>query len=217
MTARSGTSLAGTAFFSGAAALLFVPLFIGRRLGPLDFWWGFSLSLVLLTGLGFFMDREFRAALKPGPGLKPPAAIGLGILSALGLYAVFLGGGILATALLPAAQSGISSIYGFKAGASTARITALLALVIGPGEELFWRGLLQRRMQRHWGGRGGWLAAAALYAVVHAGSGNTLLILAAGVCGLAWGFLFLRFRSIVLNAVSHALWDVAVFVLWPIA
>jgi hypothetical protein len=81
---------------------------------------------------------------------------------------------------------------------------------------LFWRRLLQRRLEDLWGGWKGCLAAAALYTAVHAGSGNPLLVLAAGVCGLFWGYLYLRFRSVVLNAVSHALWDAAVFILWPV-
>ena len=32
---------------------------------------------------------------------------------------------------------------------------------------------------------------------------------------LFWGWLYLRFRSPVLNIVSHTLWDLAVFVVFP--
>lgn len=217
MTRGSGKRLAVTGILSTSAALLFVPLFAFRRLGPMDFWWGFSFSLLLLTGLGYLLERIGTDSAKRGPSLKLPVEIGLGVLSAAALYLVFRAGGSAVSVFLPSLSPGITSIYGFKATASPVRILALMLLVIGPGEEWIWRGVLQRRMQHHWGKWGGWLAATALYAAVHAASGNLLLVLAAGTCGLFWGYLFLRFRSIVLNAVSHALWDVAIFILWPIA
>lgn len=206
-----------TALFCAAGALLFVPLFLFRRFGPLDFWWAFSLTLVLLTGLGLVLDREFRTGLRKASRLKLRDEIVLGILSAGALYLVFFAGRVLISRLLPGSGEAVGSIYAFRGSASVFRVTALLLLVIGPGEELFWRALLQGRLEKRWGAAGGWLAASALYTAVHAGSGNPLLLLAAAVCGLFWGFLFLRFRSIVLNAVSHSLWDVAVFILWPLA
>jgi membrane protease YdiL (CAAX protease family) len=42
-----------------------------------------------------------------------------------------------------------------------------------------------------------------------------MLILAAAVCGVFWGGLYLRFRSPLLNIVSHTLWDLLVFVILP--
>ena len=62
-----------------------------------------------------------------------------------------------------------------------------MALLIGPGEEIFWRGYLQRRWQERFGAGRGFLFAAALYAAVHAGSGNVMLVLAAAVCGAVLG------------------------------
>ena len=90
-----------------------------------------------------------------------------------------------------------------------------MTLIIGPGEELFWRGYLQRNFQERWGGWKGFLAATAVYALVHAGSGNPMLVLAAAVCGLFWGYLYLRTKSILLVLISHTIWDLAVFILFP--
>ena len=42
-----------------------------------------------------------------------------------------------------------------------------------------------------------------------------MLLLAALVCGVFWGWLYIRFDSILLNAVSHTAWDVAVFLIFP--
>jgi membrane protease YdiL (CAAX protease family) len=91
-----------------------------------------------------------------------------------------------------------------------------MIFLIGPGEELFWRGFLQRRLQADYGPWYGFLISAAIYSLVHIGSGNPMLVLAAGVCGLFWGFLYLRYRSLLMNMVSHKLWDVAIFLLFPV-
>jgi membrane protease YdiL (CAAX protease family) len=42
-----------------------------------------------------------------------------------------------------------------------------------------------------------------------------MLVLAAAVCGLFWGVIYLKTRSVLLVAVSHTLWDLAVFILVP--
>jgi len=63
--------------------------------------------------------------------------------------------------------------------------------------------------------RFGWLAAALAYCLVHLASGNLVLIGAALVCGLFWGCLFVRYDSLWANIVSHVVWDVGVFILFP--
>ena len=198
-----------------SAVLLFVPLFMFRSVGPLDFWWWMSANITLLSALSFFLDKNFGPFLRTDLGRGAAWKAGLGVLAAAALYGLFLAGNALSRQILPFAGAGISEVYGFKTGAGLPRIVILMALLIGPGEELFWRGFLQRRFQAHFGGLAGWLLATAIYAVVHAGSGNPMLVLAAVVCGLFWGFLFLRTRSVWLVAVSHTVWDLAVFVVFP--
>jgi len=132
------------------------------------------------------------------------------------LYGIFWAGNLLVHALLPGAVGGIASLYDLKGCASTARVALLLGLVIGPGEELVWRGVIQRALTARLGAVGGLLAATALYAVVHLFSGNPLLILAALVCGLFWGVLYQRTGSIVLVVISHTAWDLVVFLILPL-
>jgi membrane protease YdiL (CAAX protease family) len=198
-----------------AAVLLFVPLFIFRGVGPLDFWWWMSLDLVLLIGLGSAIDRGFLPALKADLSSGWGNKLVFGAVSAAALYALFFAGNLVSRRILPFAGAGIADVYGFKAEASPIRIVLLMALLIGPGEELFWRGFLQRRWQDRFGRVPGFLAAAALYTFVHVGSGNPMLVLAAAVCGLFWGAIYDRTGSLLLVAVSHTLWDIAVFVLFP--
>lgn len=197
------------------ALLLFVPLFAFRRIGPLDFWWWMGGSIVLAVVFGFLSDRSygrlFRDDLRSSTGKK----ILLGIFSALVLYGIFFAGNTASRILFPFADSGIAQVYGFKQGASVLRIALLMGLIIGPGEELFWRGYLQRFWQSRFGRIPGFAASVLLYTLIHSASGNLMLILAAGVCGLFWGALYLRYRSVVILIVSHTLWDLMVFLILP--
>lgn len=197
------------------AALLFVPLFITRGFPGFDFWWWMAANLVVLLALTAFLDPAGWVGLWEDWRHRLGVKLGAGLLSAGVLYLVFGVGNFLARRLFPFAGSGIADVYAFKVGASGLRIALLMALVIGPGEELFWRCFLQRRLQEQWGGWRGFLAATGLYCLVHVSSGNLMLVLAAAVCGVFWGLLYWRWRSAALNVVSHTVWDLAVFLLFP--
>ena len=200
-----------------AAITLFVPLFVFRSIGPFDFWWWMSANLAILIGWAAAVSTGFRSAVADDLRAGLAKKIAFGLVSAAALYLIFFAGNILARKLFPFAAQNIAAVYDFKSGVAPARVWILMMCVIGPGEEIFWRGYLQRALMRRIGKWPGLLLATALYAGVHAGSGNIMLILAALVCGLFWGWLYLRFNSITLNAVSHTTWDVAVFLMFPFA
>lgn len=196
------------------AVALFVPLFVTHGIGAFDFWWWMGANAAVFIGLSL-LDREYRltllADLRHGLGWK----LGAGLGSAAFLYAVFFVGNILSRELFSFAGQGIENVYQFKEGASLLRVSLLIGLLIGPGEELFWRHFLQRRLSAHWGPWVGFFAASALYALVHLGSGNPMLVLAAGLCGLYWGLLYLLTRSVTLVLISHVVWDLVVFLVAP--
>jgi hypothetical protein len=197
------------------AAALFIALFRLRHVGPLDFWAWLAANVVLVVAAGFLVDRDYarRLRLDLRSGLLRKAA--LGVLSAAALYAVFAVGRVVALRLFPFAEAGIGNVYALRAGVPVLRVVLLIGLVIGPGEELFWRGFFQERTGKTTKPAAGFALTAMLYTAVHMASGNVMLVLAAAVCGVFWGWLYLRYRSPVLNAVSHTLWDLAVFVVFP--
>jgi len=197
------------------AAVLFIALFRLRHLGPLDFWAWLAANVILVSAVGFALDRDYarRLRLDLRSGLLRKAA--LGVLSAAALYAVFAAGRVAALRLFPFAGAEIGNVYALKAGVPVLRVALLIGLVIGPGEELFWRGFFQERVAATTKPLFGFVLTAMLYTAVHLASGNIMLVLAAAVCGVFWGWLYLRFRSPVLNIVSHTLWDLAVFVVFP--
>jgi membrane protease YdiL (CAAX protease family) len=206
-------ALAGVAVLT---AVLFTLLFRFRRLGPLDFWWWMALNVCLAAGLGLAADRNYAARI--GKDLKVGflRKAGIGLLSAAALYAIFALGRLAALKIFPSAASGIASIYGLKSGVGSARLILLLGLVIGPGEEIVWRGFLQENLGRRLGRGAGFALTALAYALVHISNGNVMLVLAAGVCGVFWGLLYSAFKSIAVNAVSHALWALTIFILRPL-
>lgn len=215
---RSEAKRPGIAALAGVAvliAVLFVLLFSFRRLGPLDFWWWMALNVSLTAGLSLAADRGFAFRLKEDLTTGLARKTGLGLASAALLYGLFAAGRLAAIKIFPFAAAGIASIYGLKSGAGIPRLILLVGLLIGPGEEIVWRGFLQENLGRRLGRGTGLALAALIYMLVHVGSGNIMLVLAAGVCGLFWGSTYGIFRSTVLNSVSHAAWALLVFVIVP--
>jgi membrane protease YdiL (CAAX protease family) len=195
-----------------AAALAFSLLFAGVAV---DFWWQMAASVAGLCALAYLFDPPGMVEALRLPGRRIAAAVALGVLSAAVLYGVFYAGNAAADALTGFSRAQVARVYEFRRGAPVGLIVALMALVIGPGEEVFWRGFIQRRLVESRGVVGLALSVLA-YGLVHVASGNVMLVAAALVCGAFWGLLYWRFRSIWLNVVSHVLWDLAVFVVWPI-
>jgi len=198
------------------AAVLFVLLFFFHRLGPLDFWWWMSANIVLLVFLSFALDKSYFSLLLRDLSSELLRKILIGIVSAGVLYLIFFAGHYLCRAIFPLASGGIADVYSFRQDASPLRIILLLIFLIGPGEELFWRGFIQRHWQNRFGSLAGWLSAAALYSFVHLGSRNMMLVLAAFVCGLFWGGLYLRCRSPLMIIIGHTLWDSLIFIVLPL-
>lgn len=139
---------------------------------------------------------------------------GLGI--AVVLWFVFWTGDKLSQLLFDFARPQVDLIYGIKGGTSPTLISLLLLCIIGPGEEIFWRGYIQRRLSARWSPNTGFLLATAAYTLIHIPSLNFMLVMAALVCGVIWGGLFRLFpRHFTAIVVSHALWDAAAFVWFP--
>lgn len=141
----------------------------------------------------------------------------LGIGIAIGLWGIFWIGDKVSGWLFDFARPQVNAIYGMKAGESPWLLSALMLFLIGPAEEIYWRGYVQQTLSQRWGSNTGFAVATILYAIVHAGSLNFMLIMAALVAGIVWGALYRffpeRFSAIIL---SHALWDAAVFIWFPI-
>ncbi len=178
-----------------------------------NFWLGMTVAALVLTTLVCCFARDTWRLVRLNV-----SDVLLGVSIAVVLWCVFWLGDVVSSWILPFAREQVSSIYGLKMGESPWVVSALLLFVIGPAEELFWRGYVQRKLSARWNPNRGFLVATLLYTLVHITSFNFMLIMSALVCGLAWGGLFRliphRFGAILL---SHALWDAAVFIWFPIS
>ena len=135
----------------------------------------------------------------------PEVAIGVG--GAAVLYGVFWIGEQLLAWALPALSRQVGELYLIR-GQTRSRNMPLVLLVIGPAEELFWRGFVQYRA--------GFALALVGYAAVHVWERKAVLILAAAAGGAFWGGLLAWRGDLVAPIVCHALWDLAVVVWFPI-
>ena len=195
------------------AFLLWTVMFSPWTAPHVPFWWTMTFSASLLTLLSVkevWTMRHFHT-----PELLKNVLLGAAI--AIALWCVFWVGDKASTWLFDFARPQVNLIYGMKEGESPWLLSCLLLFLIGPAEEIFWRGYVQEKLSRRYSPNMGFILTTACYTLVHVASFNFMLIMASMVCGVAWGLLYRlfpnRFLAIIL---SHALWDAAVFVWFPI-
>ncbi|HEX5465396.1 MAG TPA: CPBP family intramembrane glutamic endopeptidase [Candidatus Limnocylindrales bacterium] len=173
-----------------------------------------------------FWQRMTRTGLALGGYalLRSPAArrlrprwwhVPLGLASAAALYATFQVGDRFARRFVPGGEQDIATIYALRTLRPRGEIAARLVTVIGPAEELFWRALVQEALMARLGRWPGAAAAALAYAGVHVVTGNFTLVGAAGVAGVEWCALYAAGMPLGALIVSHASWDVWIFLLQP--
>jgi membrane protease YdiL (CAAX protease family) len=187
-----------TAIGIAAAFGLFALTFRGDRK---RFWERMTLTGFVLGNMALANERELRRS-----RLRLlDVAQGLG--SAAVLYSIFTFGDQIARQIMPRGSKEIGDIYALRAIAPKEEIALRLAAIIGPAEELFWRGFVQRRA--------GGVAAAAAYGGAHLVTGNATLVGAATVAGIYWGLLRRLGMSLPALIVSHIAWDIWIFLLAP--
>ena len=194
------------------ATVLWTIMFSPWTAPHVNFWWMMTGSACTLSLCATFFNQGWWRKVQINP-----ADIFLGIAIAVALWGVFWIGDKLSQTMFDFARPQVDTIYSMKDGESPWLLTALMLFLIGPAEEIFWRGYVQQTLSQRWNPNIGFIVTTLIYALVHAGSCNFMLTMAALVAGAAWGLLYRlfpqRFAAIIL---SHALWDVAVFIWFPI-
>ena len=178
--------------------------------GPRDRFW----QRMTMTGLGLgaLSLVASRSARRTRIGALDVAA---GLASAAALYGTFQIGDRFARRFVPGGDAQIRDIYELRTLRPSREIAARLAVIIGPAEELFWRGLVQEDLMDRFGRWRGSALAAMAYGGVHVVTGNFTLFGAAGIAGAHW--CLLRAAGIPLGAliVSHVTWDIWIFLVQP--
>lgn len=199
------------------AAVFFFVMFSPWTAPYVNFWYTMTATAIILTSISLYSCRETIKELSNHSMKAWLWWILGGFLIAFVLWWAFWIGDKVSAWLFGFARPQVELIYGMKSGTSPVVIALLLLFIIGPGEELFWRAFLQRRLMQRWGKNMGFIAATACYTLVHIWSFNFMLVMAALVAGCCWGFLYrLSPRLLPALIISHAVWDVCAFILFPI-
>jgi membrane protease YdiL (CAAX protease family) len=171
------------------------------------FWYIFSAALLFLISYSIIMEEvEDKASFG--------TFIAYGALSGVLLYGVFwLGYSLIDLLNLPLLNQ-VDKLYG-RFSPSLLWHYIVLILIIIPGEEIFWRGFIQKRLMKHANVTLSIVLSSILYASVHLYSGYWILAFAAFIAGLFWGWLYAWKRSIPLVIVSHLIFDLFMFVILP--
>ncbi|MEA2619796.1 MAG: protease family protein [Chloroflexota bacterium] len=178
--------------------------------GPRDrFWHRMTMTGLTLGGLALLTSRPARRT-RIGR-----AEVAMGLASAAALYATFRVGDRFARRFVPGGDAEIRDIYTLRTIRPREEIALRLGTVIGPAEELFWRGLVQEALMHRYGRWTGAVLAASAYGGVHIVTGNFTLFGAAGIAGAHWCALYAAGVPLGALVVSHVTWDVWIFLIQP--
>jgi hypothetical protein len=189
-----------------ASALWFITFYLSWS----TFWIKISFSAAILALLSFWLQPDLKEQLKFNG-----QAIIVGLISAAALYLIFWIGKSVSAVIMPFAGQQIGGIYDKGAGTSMWVIALLLFFITGPAEELYWRGYLQKNLMLRLGPWRGDLLATVIYAAVHIWSFNFMLVGAAFVAGAFWGGMYLHFKNLTQVMISHSVWSMVIFAVFP--
>jgi membrane protease YdiL (CAAX protease family) len=201
-----------TVFTIFVAALLWFLMFSPWTAPYLNFWFSMSISASVLIFLSLFIDKKSILA-QFSFNVKD---VCIGLASAVVLWFVFYVGDYISSLIFDFSKTQVAGIYSLKDKGNSLIIGVLLLFLIGPAEEIFWRGFIQKRLGDKYGEWIAFFATTLIYALAHIWAFNFMLIMAALVCGGFWGLLYKWNKNLLTLVISHAVWDVAVFILFPI-
>lgn len=194
------------------AAVLWTIMFSPWTAPHINFWVVMTCSAAVLTAYSSLTDRE----LWKGLDFKV-SDIFIGIGLAAFLWGVFWIGDKLSSMMFGFARGQVDMIYSMKDGENPVVLTLLMLFLIGPAEEIFWRGYIQKNFSKRWNPNVGFIVTTLVYGLVHLSKFNFMLIMAALVAGFIWGLAYRLFpERLGAIIISHAVWDCAVFIWFPI-
>lgn len=164
--------------------------------------WRLMVAVFAVHGVAAALLGSFGGA----PGSEPLEALALGAGSGALLYGATRGFVGAATRVWPRFRRAVADRYGLAAEVSLGTALLLSVAVAVPGEELFWRGLVQRRLAEVVNVDVAAILAWVGYAAVNLVPWSLPIALSAIVGGAVWAWLSWLTGGIVASLVSHAIW-----------
>lgn len=171
------------------------------------FWYIFTASMLVLISYSI-LDESGKQASKKYHLL-------IGVVSGIIIYGIFWLGNTLINLLhLPLSEQ-ITKLYKIFSPEFTWHYLVLF-LIIGPGEEIFWRGFIQKRLSTYTNTWTSIILSTLLYTSVQIHSGEWVLLLAALTGGFVWSALYAWKKSLRLVIISHLVFDFLLFGILPL-
>ncbi|MFT5354727.1 MAG: membrane protease YdiL (CAAX protease family) [Polyangiales bacterium] len=194
-----------------AVATLLFSLSLALR-AHVNIWLTIGVSAVLLLATTTFGRGELPLWGRFRPLIGIGIGIGAGVLMAIVTHLAYP----LAARLVPSIAVEVAGLYEDLRQTPGPVLGAPFLLLAVAAEEAVWRGVLVRQMEKTRGPLVIVLVATLAYAVPQAFSGSWVLVLVALGCGAFWTFLRVWSRSLVVPALTHAVWNLVVFVALPL-
>ncbi|WP_442599292.1 CPBP family intramembrane glutamic endopeptidase [Neobacillus sp. D3-1R] len=171
------------------------------------FWYMFTASMLILISYSIIKEEVDDAVSIRG-------YLTYGMISGFLLFVLFfLGNQVLNLIKIPV-QDQIVRLYDLFSPTLFWHFISLLLIAV-PGEEIFWRGFIQKRLLQ----TGFWssiLISSFMNASINIYTGEWILVFAALLSGIFWGFLYAWKRSLPLVIVSHLIFDLFIFFIFPL-
>lgn len=138
-----------------------------------------------------------------------------GVISGIALYVLFfVGDWVLGIIPNPLSEQ-VDSVYTHFSFEFFWHYLVLIFIMI-PGEEIFWRGFVLKKLLVWLNPIGAIFAGALLNGAAFYFTGYFILVIAAFVSGLVWGWLYIWKRSIRLVILSHLTFNLLLLILFPL-
>jgi membrane protease YdiL (CAAX protease family) len=183
----------------GGAAVAFAWLLVRGRFVSI---WAAGGSVLGLLGLVSLASGLTRPATDVSLGLAAGIGAGAGVALYLGTLAFMAK----AASRWPRLRQHTEELYARREDRTTSHALGSSLFVIVPGEELFWRGMVQTTAAASFGPVGGALVAWAGYVAANAAMGSLPILLGAVVGGAVWTGLALWSGGVVAGIACHAVW-----------
>ena len=185
----------------------FVSFYVAFNTHFFSFWWNLSSVIVILALLGILNRGDVGWKLN-----KYEAAVVIWI--SFTVYFLFWILNFIAS-FSTLFRNGIESVYTLGNGMDRWEI-AIFIIVIAVAEELFWRGFVTKAFLERTGIITSLLVPALIYAAVHIATGNIALMLSAFILGLIWGAMYIITGNVAVSMYSHIIWDLLIFIVFPL-
>lgn len=188
--------------------LVHILLFITFANKVAVFWYLYTASMLFLISYSIVMEKiDDEASTK--------RYLTYGIVSGIGLYLLFWTGNWLLSVLPGSFEAKVAKAYKLFSPSIIWHYLVLIFILV-PGEEIFWRGFIQKRLMRY---THTWIAIFAtslLSASVFIYANNAAIMLAAFIGSVVWGLLYAWKKSIPLLIISHLVFDFLLFIILPL-